>query len=45
MKAKHQIELLYYQVEKDLVCMDIISTFHIVVIIYQNFNVKLFWKI
>jgi hypothetical protein len=45
MKAKHQIELLYYQVEKGLVCMDIISTFHIIVIIYQNFDVKLFWKI
>jgi hypothetical protein len=45
MKAKHQIELFYYQVEKGLVCMDIISTFHIIVIIYQNLNVKLFWKI
>jgi hypothetical protein len=24
--------------------MDIVSTFHILVIIYQSFNVKVFWK-
>jgi hypothetical protein len=33
MKVKHQIELLYFQVEKGLVCIDIVSTFHIIVII------------
>jgi hypothetical protein len=26
-------------------CMDIVSTFHIIVIIYQSSNVKVFWKI
>jgi hypothetical protein len=42
MKLKHQLELLYFQIDKDLVCMDIISNFHIIVIIYQSFNVKIF---
>jgi hypothetical protein len=45
MKAKHQLKLLYFQVDKALVYMDIVSTFHIIVIIYQSFNVKVFWKI
>jgi hypothetical protein len=45
MKVKHQLQLLYIQVDKALVCMDIVSTFHIMVIIYQSFNVKIFWKI
>jgi hypothetical protein len=45
MKIKHQLELLYLQVDEGLVCMDIVSTFHILVIIYQSFNVKIFWKI
>jgi hypothetical protein len=45
MKVKHQLELLYFQVDKGLMCIDIVSTFHIIVIIYQNFNVKVFWKI
>jgi len=36
------IKLLYSQVDKDLVCMDMVSTFHYLVIIYQSFNVKLF---
>jgi len=44
MKVKHQLELLYFQIDKDLVCMDIVSTFHIIVIIYQSFNVKIFWN-
>jgi hypothetical protein len=44
MRVKHQLELLYFQVDEDLLCMDIISTFHILVIIYQSFNVKVFWK-
>jgi hypothetical protein len=39
------IKLLYFQVDKGLMCMDIISTFHTIVIIYQSFNVKVFWKI
>jgi hypothetical protein len=45
MKVKHQLELLYFQVDEGLVCMDVVSTFHILVIIYQSFNVKVFWKI
>jgi hypothetical protein len=45
MKVKHQLELLYFEVDEGLVCMDIVSTFHILVIIYQSFNVKVFWKI
>ncbi len=45
MKIKHQLELLYFQVDGGLMCMDIISTFHILVINYQSFNVKFFWKI
>jgi hypothetical protein len=45
MKVQHQLELLYFQVDEDLVCMDMISTFHYLVIIYQSFNVKVFWKI
>jgi len=36
MKIKHQLELLYFEVDEGLVRMDINSTFHIVVIIYQN---------
>jgi hypothetical protein len=45
MKVKHQLKWLHFQVDKSLMCMDIISTFHIIVIIYQSFNVKVFWKI
>jgi hypothetical protein len=39
-KVKHQLELLYFQVDEGLVCMDIVSAFHTLVIIYQSFNVK-----
>jgi hypothetical protein len=45
MKVKHQLELPYLQVDEGLMCMDIVSTFHISVITYQSFNVKVFWKI
>jgi hypothetical protein len=45
MKVKHQLELLYFQVDKDLVCMNIISAFHIIVIIYQSFNINIYEKI
>jgi hypothetical protein len=31
MKVKHQLELLYFQADEGLVCMDIVSTFHILV--------------
>ncbi len=42
MKIGLSFELLYFQiVDKTLVYTDIISTFQIIVIIYQNFNV---WK-
>jgi hypothetical protein len=42
MKVRHQLKLLYFQVDKGLMCMDIVSTFHIIIIIYQSFNVKIF---
>jgi hypothetical protein len=46
MKVKHQLEiLLYFQVGKALMCMNVISTFHIIVIIYQSFNIKVYVKI
>jgi hypothetical protein len=45
MKAKHQLDILYFQVDEGLMCMDIILTFHILYIIYQSFNVKIFWKL
>jgi hypothetical protein len=37
MKVQHQLELLYFQANEDLVCMDMISTFHYLIIIYQSF--------
>jgi hypothetical protein len=45
MKVRNQLELLYFQVDEGLMCMDVVSTFHIIVIIDQSFNVKIFWKI
>jgi hypothetical protein len=42
MKVKHQLKLVYVQVDEGIVCMDIVSTFHILIIIYQSFNVKVF---
>jgi hypothetical protein len=44
MKIKHQLELLYFQVDKTVMQMSIVSTFHSVVIIYQSVNVKVCWK-
>ncbi len=44
MKVKHQLQLLYFQVDKDLICMNIISTFHIIVIIYQSLIYKYMGK-
>jgi hypothetical protein len=38
MKVKHQLELLYF--DKTLMCMNTISTFHVLVIIFQKVNVK-----
>jgi hypothetical protein len=29
MKVKHQLELLYFQIDKNLMCMKIVSTFDI----------------
>jgi hypothetical protein len=37
MKVQHQLEILYFQVDESLVCMDIVSTFPILIIIYQKF--------
>ncbi len=42
MKVKHQLEFLYFQVDEGLMCMDIVPIFHILVIVYQSFNVKVF---
>jgi hypothetical protein len=42
MKIKHQLELLYFQINEDLMCMDIVSTFHVIIIIYQGFTIKVF---
>jgi hypothetical protein len=42
MKIKHQLELLYFQVNEGQMRMDIAFIFHILVIIYQSFNVKVF---
>jgi hypothetical protein len=44
MKVTYQLELLSFQVDESLACMDMVSTFHILIIIYQSFNVKIFWK-
>jgi hypothetical protein len=44
MKIKHPFELLYIQVDKTLMQMNIVSTFHIMVVIYQSVNVKVCWK-
>ncbi len=44
-KVQHKLELLYFQVDENLLCMDMLSTFHYLDIIYQSFNVKVFWKI
>jgi hypothetical protein len=40
MKVKYRLKLLYFQVDKTLMCMNIVSTFHIMVIIYQSVNVR-----
>jgi hypothetical protein len=42
MKLTHQSQLLYFQVDKGVGCMDIVQNFHIIVTIYQSFNVKVF---
>jgi hypothetical protein len=42
MKLRHQLQLLYFQANKGVVCMDIVQNFHIIVTIYQSFNVKVF---
>jgi hypothetical protein len=42
MKIQQQFKLLHFQVNKDLMCVDMVSTSHYLVIIYQNFNVKAF---
>jgi len=41
MKVQCQLELLYFQVDEDLVYMDMVSTFHYLVIIYQSFKIIL----
>jgi hypothetical protein len=39
MKVQCQLELLYFQVDEDLVYMDMVSTFHYLVIFYQSFKI------
>ncbi len=42
MNLGFQLKLLYFQVGKALININVISTFHIIVIIYQSFDVKYF---
>jgi hypothetical protein len=44
MNVKHQLKLLYFQVDKGLMCMNIVLIFDIVVIIYQVSVQKYFGK-
>jgi hypothetical protein len=37
-----QLNLLYFQVDESLININVVSTFHIIVIIYQSFDVKYF---
>jgi hypothetical protein len=45
MKIEHQLELFYFQIDKALMCMNTISTFHIMVIVCQRVNVNVYSKI
>jgi hypothetical protein len=45
MKVKYQLKLFYFQVDKALMSTKIVSTVHIMVIIYQSVNVNICWKI
>jgi hypothetical protein len=42
MNLGFQLKLLYFQLDKALININVISTFHIIVIIYQSFDVKYF---
>jgi len=42
MNLGFQLKLLYFQVDESLININVISTFHIIVIIYQSFDVKYF---
>ncbi len=42
MKSIYQLQLLYFQANKGVVCMDIVQNFHIIITIYQSFNVDVF---
>jgi hypothetical protein len=44
MKVKHQLKLLYFQVDKGLICMNIVLISDIVVKIYQVSMQKYFGK-
>jgi hypothetical protein len=44
MQVTYQLELWYFQVDESLACMDMDWNFHILIIIYQSFNVKVFWN-
>jgi hypothetical protein len=36
MKVQHRLKLLKFQVDEDLMCMDIVSTYIYLIIIYQK---------
>ncbi len=43
--SKKIIKIIKFsQVDKGIVCINIVSTFHIIITIHQSFNVKVFWK-
>jgi hypothetical protein len=42
MNLGFQLILLYFEVDKALININVISTIHIIVIIYQSFDVKYF---
>jgi hypothetical protein len=43
MKVGLQLETLYVQVDRSLICTNVVPNFHIIVIIYHRF-VKVFWN-
>jgi len=42
MNLGFQLKLLYFQLIKALVNINVVSTFHVIVIVYQSFDVKFF---
>jgi hypothetical protein len=42
-KVGLQLETLYFQVDRSLICINVVPIFHVIVIIYHIF-VKVFWN-